>query len=61
MSTFLATAWIPLTIATVWITARTVVYLAAAAVSLWSRKSWRRAEARRLMRLIGGHGEPKGS
>jgi hypothetical protein len=35
-----------------WPLARSAVFVAAAAVNLWSRKPARRAEARRLLRLL---------
>jgi hypothetical protein len=41
---------------------RSIVFLAAAAISLWSRRPERRSEARRLLRLIAADppGPPEG-
>ncbi len=40
----------------VWPATKSLVYTGAAAVSLWSRKPSRRAEARRLLRLLAAAG-----
>ena len=36
----------------IWPVAKSVVFVGAAAVNLWSRKPERRAEARRILRLL---------
>jgi hypothetical protein len=40
----------------VWPATKSLVYMGAAAVSLWSRKPSRRAEARRLLRIMTASG-----
>lgn len=38
-----------------WPATKSLVFMGAAAVNLWSRKPGRRAEARRLLRLLAGN------
>ena len=42
-----------------WPATRSLVFMGAAAVNLWSRKPGRRAEARRLLRLLADNGKPE--
>jgi len=43
-----------------WPVAKSVVFMGTAAVSLWSRKPARRAEARRLLRLLAARTDDSG-
>ncbi len=56
MSDYLDPTVIPFVILLVWPVTRSAVFLTAAAISLWSRKPARRAEARRLLRMLSNSG-----
>jgi hypothetical protein len=45
----------------VWPATKSLVFMGAAAVNLWSRKPGRRAEARRLLRLLADRGDNRGN
>jgi hypothetical protein len=56
VSDFLDPTVIPFFILLVWPVTRSAVFLTAAVISLWSRKPARRAEARRLLRMLSNAG-----
>jgi hypothetical protein len=45
----------------IWPATRSLVFIGAAAVNLWSRKPSRRAEARRLLRMIAARDSDEGA
>ena len=56
MSDHLDPTVIPFIILLVWHVTRSAVFVAAAVISLWSRSPSRRAQARRLLRMLSNSG-----